>query len=79
MVQLRTVLTPADNTGAKKLRLILIHGGSKRKFGYLGDLITASVIQVDPQGQFKKGVTSKDAIMKLIAMIGIGGGKGQMI
>lgn len=64
MVQLRTVLTPADNTGAKKLRLILIHGGSKRKFGHVGDLITASVIQVDPQGQFKKGDKVKAVIVR---------------
>lgn len=64
MVQLRTVLIPADNTGAKKLRLILIHGGSKRKFGYVGDLITASVIQVDPKGQLKKGDKVKAVIVR---------------
>jgi large subunit ribosomal protein L14 len=64
MLQLRTVLTPADNTGAKKLRLIMIHGGFKRKFGYLGDIITASVIQADPQGQAKAGDVVKAVIVR---------------
>jgi large subunit ribosomal protein L14 len=64
MLQLRTVLTPADNTGAKKLRLIMIHGGFRRKFGYLGDIITASVIQADPQGQAKAGDVVKAVIVR---------------
>lgn len=64
MVQLRTVLTPADNTGAKKLRLIHIHGGSKHKFGKVGDVVTASVIQAMPQGQVKKGEVVKAVIVR---------------
>ena len=50
MVQLRTILTPADNCGAKKLRLIQIMGGWKRKLGHLGDMVTAVVDQADPTG-----------------------------
>ncbi len=50
MVQLRTILTPADNCGAKKLRLIQIMGGWKRKWGHLGDVVTAVVDQADPTG-----------------------------
>jgi large subunit ribosomal protein L14 len=64
MVQLRTNLKPADNTGVKKLRLILIHGGSKRKFGYVGDIVTASVIQTSPQSQIKKGEVVKAVIVR---------------
>src|SRR3989344_587500 len=64
MVQLRTVLKPADNTGAKLLRLIHIHGGSKRKFGHVGDMITAAVIAADPQGQVKKGEVVKAVIVR---------------
>jgi len=64
MLQLRTVLTPADNTGAKKLRLIMIHGGSRRKFGYVGDIITASVVQSDPHGQVKAGEVVKAVIVR---------------
>jgi large subunit ribosomal protein L14 len=65
MVQLRTVMIPADNTGAKKLRLIMIHGGFRRKFGFLGDIITASVIQADPQGQVKAGEVVKAVIVRV--------------
>ena len=64
MVQLRTVLSLADNSGAKKLRLFLVHGGSKRKFGYVGDIITASVISATSQGQVKKGEVVKAVIVR---------------
>jgi large subunit ribosomal protein L14 len=64
MLQLRSVLTPADNSGAKKLRLIMIHGGSSRKFGYVGNIITASVIKSDPHGQVKSGEVVKAVIVR---------------
>jgi large subunit ribosomal protein L14 len=64
MIQLRSLLKPADNSGAKKLRVILVHGGSKRKFGYLGDIITASVIQAETQGQIQKGQIVKAVIVR---------------
>lgn len=64
MIQLRTVLKVADNSGAKKLRLIHIHGGSKRKFGYIADQITASVIQAEPQSQVKKGQMVKAVVVR---------------
>lgn len=53
MVQLRTVLKPADNTGARKMRVIHIYGGSKRKFGYLGDIVRCVVDGADPNGMVK--------------------------
>lgn len=53
MIQLRTILKPADNTGAKRLKVILVHGGSKRRFGSLGDIVTAVVDQADPNGMVK--------------------------
>jgi len=64
MVQLRSILVPADNSGAKKLRLIMIHGGSKVKTGYVGDIITASVVQADPHGQVKAGEVVKAVIVR---------------
>ncbi len=53
MIQLLTILTPADNSGAKKLRLIHIYGGSKRKYARIGDLVGAVVDQADPTGVVK--------------------------
>lgn len=64
MVQLRTVLIPADNTGAKKVRLIMVHGGFKHTYGHLANIITASVIQADPQGQIKAGEMVKAVIVR---------------
>lgn len=64
MIQLRSLLKTADNSGAKKLRVILVHGGSKRKFGYVGDVVSASVIQAEAQGQIKKGEKVKAVIVR---------------
>jgi len=55
MVQLRTILIPADNSGAKKLRVIHIYGGSKRTYGTVGDVVAAVVDQADPNGVVKDG------------------------
>lgn len=53
MIQLRTILVPADNSGAKRLMVIHIYKGSKRRFGYLGDEVAAAVDQADPNGVVK--------------------------
>jgi len=50
MIQLRTILKPADNCGAKRLRVIHVYGGSKRRFGWIGDIVHAVVDQADPNG-----------------------------
>ncbi len=64
MIQLRSVLTVADNSGAKKLRVIQVHGGSKKKFGTVGDIVAASVIQADAAGNVKKGEMVKAVIVR---------------
>ncbi|HUV72554.1 MAG TPA: 50S ribosomal protein L14 [Clostridia bacterium] len=53
MIQLRSILTPADNAGAKRLRVIHIYGGSQRKSGSIGDEVAAVVDQADPNGVVK--------------------------
>lgn len=64
MVQIRSVLTVADNTGAKKIRVIHVHGGSIRVKGSLGDIVTASVTIAAPQGMVKKGEMVKAVIIR---------------
>ena len=64
MVQPRSVLTVADNSGAKKLRVILVHGGSKRKFGHIGDMISASVIDADSDSQLPAGSKIKAVVVR---------------
>lgn len=53
MIQLRTILVPADNTGAKRLKVIHIYGGSKRRFARLGDVVGAIVDGATPNGMVK--------------------------
>jgi len=64
MLQLRSILTPADNCGAKKLRLIHVHGAWKRKYGYVGDVVTAVVDQADPNGIVKDSEMVKAVIVR---------------
>ncbi len=64
MIQLRSVLKLADNTGAKSLRVIHVHGGSKHRFATIGDIVTASVIAADSQSQIKKGEMVKALIVR---------------
>jgi large subunit ribosomal protein L14 len=52
-VQMRTMLDVADNSGARKLQMILPLGGSSGKKAGLGDVITASVKEASPDGQVK--------------------------
>lgn len=54
MLQLRTIVNAADNTGAHKLYIIHIYGGSRRKWGGIGDLVRAVVKTADPIGMVKK-------------------------
>ncbi|PJC28342.1 50S ribosomal protein L14 [Candidatus Shapirobacteria bacterium CG_4_9_14_0_2_um_filter_39_11] len=53
MIQLRSILVPADNTGAKRLMVIHVFGGSKRRFGHIGDMVSGVVDQADSNGMVK--------------------------
>jgi large subunit ribosomal protein L14 len=64
MIQLRTVLQVADNSGARELRVIQVHGGSFRRFGRVGDVVSASVISADAKGTVKKGEKVKAVIVR---------------
>lgn len=54
MIQQQTLLKVADNSGAKEIMCIRVLGGSKRKFGNIGDIIVASVKSATPGGVVKK-------------------------
>ncbi len=56
MLQIRSHLDVADNTGARELLCIRVMGGSKRRYAYVGDIIVATVKAASPQGTVKKGV-----------------------
>ena len=64
MIQQETFLKVADNTGAKEIKCIRVLGGSKRKFGNIGDVIVASVRKSAPGGTVKKGEVVKAVIVR---------------
>ena len=64
MIQQETFLKVADNTGAKEIKCIRVLGGSKRKYGNIGDVIVASVRKAAPGGQVKKGEVVKAVIVR---------------
>ena len=64
MVQMESYLKVADNTGAKEIHTIRVLGGSKRKYGNIGDVIVASVRKANPGGTVKKGEVVKAVIVR---------------
>lgn len=64
MVQHRSVLVVADNSGAKKLHVIQLLGGSGKRFGRLGDIVVAAVKGADPNGQVKDHEIVKALIVR---------------
>ena len=64
MIQQESYLKVADNTGAKEIKCIRVLGGSKRKYGNIGDVIVASVRKAAPNGNVKKGDVVKAVIVR---------------
>ena len=63
-VQMRTMLVVADNSGARKLQVILPLGGGLGKKAGLGDIVTAAVKESSPDGTVKKGTVVKAVIVR---------------
>jgi len=55
MIQMRTMLSAADNSGARTLMCIKVLGGSRRRYATVGDVIKVSVKDAIPRGKVKKG------------------------
>ena len=66
MIQQQTLLKVGDNSGAKEIMCIRVLGGSKRKFGNIGDVIVASVKSATPGGVVKKGDVVKAVIVRSV-------------
>ena len=64
MIQEESYLKVADNTGAKEIKAIRVLGGSRRKYGNIGDVIVASVRKAAPGGTVKKGDVVKAVIVR---------------
>ncbi len=64
MIQHETRLKVADNTGARELLVIHVLGGSRRKYGHIGDVVVAAVKSAAPQGTIKKSEVVKAVIVR---------------
>ncbi len=64
MIQQESRLKVADNTGAHEILCIRVLGGSKRKYGYIGDVIIGTVKSAAPQGSVKKGDIVRAVIVR---------------
>lgn len=64
MIQQETLLKVADNTGARELLVIQVKGGSKRRYGHVGDVVVASVREATPQGAVKKSEIVRAVIVR---------------
>jgi large subunit ribosomal protein L14 len=64
MIQTESRVRVADNTGARELLIIRILGGSKRKYGHVGDIVIATVKQATPQGMVKKSDVVRAVIVR---------------
>ena len=66
MIQLRTMLNVADNTGAKIAQCIKVLGGSSRRYSYIGDTIVVSIKDASPKGVVKKKAVERAVIVRQV-------------
>ena len=64
MIQMRTILDVADNSGAKRISMIRPVGGSAGRYARVGDVITANVKEALPEGNVKKGAVVRAVIVR---------------
>ncbi len=64
MIQMRTILDVADNSGARKIGCIKVLGSSKRKYASLGDVIVVSVKDAIPNSKIKKGDVVRAVVVR---------------
>ena len=64
MIQMRTILEVADNSGAKRVQCIKVLGGSRRRYASLGDVIVVSIKEALPGTKVKKGEVAKAVVVR---------------
>ena len=64
MIQMRTILEVADNSGAKRVQCIKVLGGSRRRYASIGDVIVVSIKEALPNTKVKKGDTAKAVVVR---------------
>lgn len=69
MIQPRTILEVADNSGAKKVMCVRVMGGSNKRYAGIGDVIVVSVKEAIPDGTAKKGQVAKAVVVRSVDSI----------
>ena len=64
MIQTESVMSVADNSGARKVMCIKVLGGSKRRYAGIGDVIKVTVKEAIPRGKVKKGEVMKAVVVR---------------
>ncbi len=64
MIQLRSIVKSADNTGAKRLAVFNIPGGTRKRYGKIGDIVIMSVKEATPHSAVKKGDVVKGVVVR---------------
>jgi large subunit ribosomal protein L14 len=64
MIQMRTMLDVADDSGAKRVQCIKVLGGSRRRYASIGDVIVVSIKEALPNTKVKKGDTAKAVVVR---------------
>jgi large subunit ribosomal protein L14 len=70
MIQAYSKLNVADNTGAKRVACIKVLGGSRRRYGSVGDIIVVSIKSATPGGSVKKGEVSRAVVVRTKKEVG---------
>jgi large subunit ribosomal protein L14 len=70
MIQLRTILNIADNSGAKRAQCIRVLGGSTRRYATIGDIIVVAVKEATPNAPVKKGEVKKAVVVRTAKEVG---------
>ncbi len=66
MIQTRTMLEVADNSGAKKVQCIRVMGGSRKRYATLGDTIIVTIKEAAPDGTVKKGEVARAVVVRTV-------------
>ena len=64
MIQMQTMLSAADNSGARRVMCIKVLGGSKRRYASVGDVIVCSIREAMPNSKVKKGEVTRAVIVR---------------
>lgn len=64
MIQLRSILEVADNSGAKKVQCIRVIGGSHKRYAGIGDIVVVSIKEAIPESNIKKGSVAKAVVVR---------------